>query len=67
MFMIIKLFWAILLLIFGLLAFNNYFLVFPNLIFFQDRTLMLFVGLAVVLASLVILLQAVLLKFHRSF
>ncbi len=65
--MITKILWAFILLLIGLLALNNYFSIFPVLIFLEDKTTMLIAGVAIIIASMIIFIQNILLRIHRAF
>jgi hypothetical protein len=65
--MLFKLLWALILFLLGLSALNNYFTLFTEFIYLDDRTLMLLNGIFLIIAGLIILVQKVLLKFHKSF
>lgn len=65
--MLFKLLWAVILFLLGLSALNNYFKVFTDFIFFEDRMIMLLNGIFLIIAGLVIFLQKILLRFHEKF
>jgi len=62
-----KLLWALIFFLLGLSALNNYFNLFTKFVYLNDRTLMLFNGVFLIIAGLIILIQKVLLKFHKKF
>ncbi|MDP3728738.1 MAG: hypothetical protein Q8R18_04770 [bacterium] len=62
-----KILLAILLLILGLIAFNNFFVIFSQIIFFEDRLIMLLTGVASIIASFIIFFQSILIRFHKAF
>jgi len=66
-YILFKLLFGLVLFLLGLLALNNYLNLFTELIYFDDRTLMLLNGIFLIIAGLIILVQKVLLKFHKNF
>lgn len=63
----LKIIWTILLFLLGFMAVNNYFLIFKAGILVDDKILMLFLGLFLICAGIIIVLQSILLKFHKNF
>lgn len=65
--MILKLLSGLVLFLLGILAINNYFLIFENFVYFDDKLVMLLNGIALIIAGLIIFIQRILLTFHKNF